>query len=100
MTILTCLKCRCSLRSATDLTFALRDQLKSYSTNSGKADSQTLIKSETQARQELAKAKEELAQLQSSLDQKGTTISGAELLRQREDHIRVLEASAKAQDMV
>jgi len=59
-----------------------------------------LIKSETQARQELAKVKEELTQLQTSLDQQGSATSGADLLREREDRIKVLEANAKAQDMV
>jgi E3 ubiquitin-protein ligase BRE1 len=50
-------------RIAQNLIVALRDQLKSYSSNSGTAEAQTIMKSETAARQELAEMKETLGKL-------------------------------------
>ena len=81
---------------------ALRDQVRSYSSNRGTFDSQTIAKSETDARLELGACRDRLAKLEELLGPDGQ-VELRELaarLEDRDQKLRVLEAQLKASDHV
>lgn len=81
---------------------ALRDQVQSYSSNRGTFNSQTIAKSETDARLELVSCRDRLAKLEALLGPEGD-IELKELVERiedREKRLKVLEAQVKAQDHV
>ncbi|KAK4703986.1 E3 ubiquitin-protein ligase BRE1, partial [Phenoliferia sp. Uapishka_3] len=88
------------LKTAEDLLLALRDQVRSYSSNRGTFDSQTIAKSETDARLELGSCRDRLAKLEELLGPEGDVELRdlAERLAERDKKLEVLEAQLKAQD--
>lgn len=93
----------CLYRSATDLAFGLRDQLKSYSANAGSASA--LVESETNIRQELVKTKKRLDHFESILavspeHQDGDAAAISKKAVEQEERIKVLEAQVKSAEAV
>lgn len=91
-----------SFRTAEDLLLALRDQLRSYSSIRGTFDSQTLAKSETDARLELSNCREKLDKLEALLGPEGNAQVKdlVKKLEARDERLKVLEAQVKSQDHV
>ncbi|KAL8291986.1 hypothetical protein RQP46_001452 [Phenoliferia psychrophenolica] len=88
------------LKTAEDLLLALRDQVRSYASNRGTFDSQTIAKSETDARLELAACRDRLARLEDLLGPDGNVELRdlAARLEERDQKLKVLEAQLKASD--
>ncbi|KAI5476449.1 E3 ubiquitin-protein ligase BRE1 [Pseudohyphozyma bogoriensis] len=86
------------LKSAEELLLLLRDQLRTYASASGSAES--IQQSETDARLELSKAQDRLAKLEVLLGPEGN-VEVRELvdkLQKNEERTKVLEAQVKSQD--
>ncbi|GAA6058899.1 hypothetical protein JCM10212_002851 [Sporobolomyces blumeae] len=90
------------LRTAEDLLLALRDQLHSYASLAAGAapNADQLVRSETEARSELAKALERLAKLEKVTGPDGDpqVAELAKRLQEREAELKVAEAQVQSQE--
>ncbi|KAH8920247.1 BRE1-domain-containing protein [Atractiella rhizophila] len=88
------------LKRAESLALTLRDQLKSYSQNSGLLNVQTIMQSEEKARMELREVKEQLERLQALVgDAASVEVKQLkERVEERDRRVRILEAQLKTQE--
>ena len=82
-------------RTAEEIMLAARDQLKNYS-DLGGPNAVTIVKSEEQARRELAETKSKLEKLETVFNSSDDNAELAKKLQQAEDRVKVVEAQLKS----
>lgn len=83
-------------RTAEDLLLAMRDQLTAYASASDAPNGDVLVKSETDARQQLVSAKAKLSKFEKLFGPEADSGGFATKLQQADERVKVLEAQLKS----